>query len=149
MAKKVTPRGAIRFRISPSRPLLMVEVEVNGRGPFNFALDTGASFCVITPDTARAIGLALEGEQPTAVGAGGRIEAGFAKLASFQLGSHKVRNLGAAVMALDAVEQQLGVKIAGLVGYNFLKRFVVTLDYPGGFLRLKPHAVRTPGAAKR
>ena len=149
MAKKVVPRGAIRFRISSSRPLLMVDVEVNGLGPFNFVLDTGASFSVITPDTARAVGMAREGEKPTAIGAGGRIEAGFAKLASFRLGSHAVRNLGAAVMPLDAVEQQLGVKIAGLIGYNFLKRFVVTLDYPGGFLRLRPRAVRKRAAAKR
>ncbi|WP_298879695.1 retropepsin-like aspartic protease [uncultured Bradyrhizobium sp.] len=149
MAKKVVPRGATRFRISPNRPLLMVDVEVNGLGPFNFALDTGASFCVITPDMAQAIGIALEADQPTAIGAGGRIEAGFAKLSSFRLGSHVVRNLGAAVMPLDAVEQQLGVTIAGLIGYNFLKRFVVTLDYPGGFLRLKRHAISRPAPAKR
>ena len=148
MAKKVVPRGAIRFRISSSRPLPMVDAEVNGLGPFNFTLDTGASFCVVTPDTARAVGITLEGEQPTAIGAGGQIEAGFAKLASFRLGSHTVRNLGAAVMPLDAVEQQLGLSIAGLIGYNFLKRFVVTLDYPGGFLRLKPHTVRKRSPAK-
>jgi predicted aspartyl protease len=148
MAKKVAPRGAIRFRVSPSRPLLMVEAEVNGLGPFNFALDTGASFCVVTPDTARTAGVALAGEKPTAIGAGGRIEAGFARLASFRLGSHSVRNLGAAVMELNEVEQQLGVKVAGLIGYNFLKRFVVTLDYPKGLLRLKRHPVRRRGAAK-
>ena len=149
MAGTSAPRGAIRFRISPTRPLLMVEAEVNGQGPFNFVLDTGASFCVITPDAAAVVGLKPAGKKPTAIGAGGRIEASLAKLKSFRLGSHGVRNLGVAIMALDHVEQRLGVKVAGLVGYNFLKTFVVTLDYPKGLLRLKRPAVRTRKAAKR
>ncbi|MBR0714333.1 TIGR02281 family clan AA aspartic protease [Bradyrhizobium liaoningense] len=149
MPRTSAPRGAIRFRISPTRPLLMVEAEVNGQGPFNFVLDTGASFCVITPKTAAAIGLKPAGKKPTAIGAGGRIQASLAKLKNFRLGSHAVRNLGVAIMALDHIEQRLGVEVAGLVGYNFLKAFVVTLDYPNGLLRLKRRAVRMRKPVKR
>lgn len=149
MAGTSAPRGAIRFRISPTRPLLMVEAEVNGQGPFNFVLDTGASFCVVTPDTAAAVGLQPEGKRPTAIGAGGRIAARLAKLKSFRLGPHTARNLGVAVMGLEQIEQRLGTEVAGLIGYNFLRGFIVTLDYPRGLLRLKRPAVRTRKAAKR
>jgi predicted aspartyl protease len=148
MAKKTAARGAIHFRISPSRPLLMVDAEVNGAGPFNFVLDTGASFCVITPDTAVAAGIRPAGKGPTAIGAGGRLKAGLAKLKTFRLGAHTAKNLGVAVLGLDDIEKQLGVKVAGLIGYNYLKNYVVTLDYPQGLLRLKPRAV-SRGATKR
>src|SRR5438132_5032135 len=103
MVKKTASRGGICFRISPDRPLLLVEVEVNGHGPFNFVLDTGASFSVITPDTAKAAGVRSSGKGPTAVGAGGVVKATFARLKTFRIGRRVARNLGVAVMNLDEI----------------------------------------------
>jgi predicted aspartyl protease len=143
MSKQPSSSEGIRFRISPKRPLLLVEVEVNGLGPFKFILDTGASSSVITPDTAKAAGVQPTGKSPIAVGAGGRVKAGLAKLKTLRLAPHTVRNLEVALMDLDGVEKRLGVRIAGIIGYNFLRNYVVTIDYPAGRLYLKR------GAGKR
>lgn|SRR5262245_35853844 len=136
MSKKAAARAGIRFRIGPKRPLLVVDVKVNGAGPFAFVLDTGASFSVITPRTAKAVGITPTGESPTAIGAGGRIEAGLCRLETFKLGAHLVRNLDVALMSLDEVEKPLGLRIGGLIGYNFLRQYVVTIDYPAKRLHL-------------
>ena len=39
---------------------------------------------------------------------------------------------------LGPLGRLMGVELAGIVGYNFLRRFVVTLDYPAGVLILEP-----------
>ena len=137
MVKKISSRAGIPFRISLRRPLMMLDVEVNGFGPFNFVLDTGASFCVLTPDTARAAGVLRAAKIPTAIGAGGRVNAGLAKLRTLRLGPHEARNLEVALISLDEVEKHVGVKVAGLIGYNFLKKYIVTIDYPARRLWLK------------
>ena len=142
MVKKMASRDGIPFRISLSRPLMMLDVEVNGFGPFNFVLDTGASFCVLTPDTAKAAGVLRAGKNPTAIGAGGRVKAGLARLKTFRLGPHQARNLEVALISLVEVEKHVGVRVAGLIGYNFLKKYVVTIDYPGRRLSLKRPPVR-------
>jgi predicted aspartyl protease len=149
MDRKIASRGGISFRISPNRPLLLVEVEVNGHGPFNFVLDTGASFSVITPDTAKAAGVRSTGKSPTAVGAGGFVKASLAKLKTLRLGTRTARNLGVAMMSLDEVEKRLGVRIDGLIGYNFLKNYVVTINYPERRLFLKQHKANKRKTVKR
>src|SRR5438477_12571660 len=37
---------------SPAKPLLLIDVHLNGRGPFQFAIDTGTSTTAITPQLA-------------------------------------------------------------------------------------------------
>jgi predicted aspartyl protease len=149
MGKKIAPRGGIRFRISPRRPLVMVDVEVNGVGPFNFVLDTGASSSVLTPDTAKAAGVLRTARIPMAVGAGGRVKAGLAKVKTLRLGRHTARNLVVALMSLDEIEKHVGARVAGLIGYNFLKRYIVTIDYPGRRLSLKRSPANGRTAVKR
>ncbi|HEY2954352.1 MAG TPA: hypothetical protein VGK89_03755 [Candidatus Eisenbacteria bacterium] len=36
--------------------------------------------------------------------------------------------------------EKAGRKLDGIVGYNFLRRFAVTIDYPRGLLSLQPVA---------
>jgi hypothetical protein len=52
-------------------------------------------------------------------------------------------------MGLEEIEMRIGVRVAGLIGYNFLKNYVVTLDYPQGRLLLEQRAVSRRSAAKR
>jgi hypothetical protein len=39
---------------------------------------------------------------------------------------------------LEPMGQVVGTRLDGIVGYNFLKEFAVTLDYPSERLRLYP-----------
>src|ERR1700719_1456893 len=42
---------------SRAQPLLLVDVHANGRGPFQFAIDTGTSTTAIAPELAQQLGL--------------------------------------------------------------------------------------------
>src|SRR6267143_838852 len=42
---------------SPAKPLLLVDVHANGRGPFQFAIDTGTSTTAIAPELAKQLGV--------------------------------------------------------------------------------------------
>jgi predicted aspartyl protease len=136
MQKSPPTDKGIRFRITPKRPLLVVRVEVNEAGPFNFIVDTGASSSVITPRVAETIGLRSTGKNPLAVGAGGPVEARAGKLKSLRLAHVTVRNLSVAVMDLKPIQKHLGVRVAGIVGHDVLRNCVVTIDYPAGRLYL-------------
>ena len=116
----------------------IVEVEVNGLGPLRFILDTGASMTVITPAAAKAAGVKPTGQKPTAVGAGGQSPARLAKLKSFRVGTHAARNLEVVLLNLSHVEKPLGIQLDGIIGYNFLRNCVLTIDYPHRMLYLYP-----------
>src|SRR2546421_4641330 len=60
-AKTETP---IRLA-SPAKPLILIDVHVNSRGPFQFAIDTGTSTTAITPELAKQLGI-----QSSPIGAG-------------------------------------------------------------------------------
>jgi hypothetical protein len=43
-----------------AQPLILVPTSVNGRGPFDFILDTGAGTSLVSLDLARQLGVATE-----------------------------------------------------------------------------------------
>jgi clan AA aspartic protease (TIGR02281 family) len=130
--------NAVTFRLAhPSHPLVVVPAFVNGEGPFDFVVDTGASSTVLSADLARKLGLSLEAI-PDLTGAGGGARAWRAQLESLRIGAARHQALSAAVVDfLESFSQTLGVQLHGIVGYNFLRHFRVTFNYPAEILRLE------------
>jgi len=121
---------------APAKPLILVDVHANGRGPFQFAIDTGTSTTAITPDLARQLGVE---SSPVGAGTTGGAPVDFSagSLQSFQLGGAKIDNM--AVIVADFFEMlsaAVGAKLEGIVGYNFLRNYKVVIDYPGETLTL-------------
>ena len=121
----------VKFELaSPEAPLIIVPVKVNGKGPFRFILDTGASGSELTPAAAKKIGLKLnESAKAKAVGAGGSIEMDLGTVDSLEIGGAVVKDMTFAVGEMKDVAEY-APNVDGLVGYDFLKNFVVTIDYP-------------------
>jgi predicted aspartyl protease len=130
-------RSEVAFRLAaPTKPLVMIPAFVNGQGPFAFALDTGASTSVISPAVALALGIE-RGAGTAMTGGGGMLQATIGRVASLAVGSATAADV--AVVVSDFVEQigqAVGGKVDGVVGYNFLRRFRVTIDYPNHLLWL-------------
>jgi predicted aspartyl protease len=121
---------------SPAKPLILVDVHANGRGPFQFAIDTGTSTTAVTPQIAKQLGIATSplGSGTTA-GAHVDVTAGY--VTSFQLGGAKIDNM--MIVAADFFETlstAIGARLDGIVGYNFLRNYKVAIDYPNGLLSL-------------
>ena len=121
---------------SPAKPLLLIDVHLNGRGPFQFAIDTGTSTTAITRQLAKELGIA---SSPIGAGttAGAQVDVGAGNIESFQLGGAKIDNMP--VMVADfftMLNAAIGAKLDGIVGYNFLRNYKVVIDYPGETLTL-------------
>lgn len=121
---------------SPAKPLILVDAHANGRGPFQFAIDTGTSTTAITPDLAKQLGVGTSAAGAGTTG-GNAIDFRAGSLQSFQLGGAKIDNM--AVVVADFFEMlnaAVGAKLDGIVGYNFLRNYKVVIDYPGENLTL-------------
>lgn len=141
--KRFEPVGAskavteIPMRLaSPAKPLILVDVYANGRGPFQFAVDTGASTTAITPELAKQLGVASSPIGAAAT-AGAHVDVTGGILQSFQLGGARIENSHVVVAGFfDMLSKAIGAKLDGIVGYNFLRNYKVALDYPNETLSL-------------
>ena len=119
---------------------IFVRTEVNAR-PFWFVLDTGAGASIMDLAAARAAGVAL-GDSTAVVGVG-----------RDTVQARMTRNAGVHVVGLDAADQPLllalpldplanasGHEFAGILGSDFIRRFVVEIDYEGHTLTLRDTA---------
>jgi predicted aspartyl protease len=128
---------SIPFSLAAARkPLILVQVMVNDQGPFQFALDTGASRTMMSSELARKLAIETV-EDPPVTGGGGQIEIGAGKVGSLALGTAVVRDHAVGVGDfLRMLSQAVGTEFDGIIGYNFLNQFRVTIDYPQGILEL-------------
>ena len=122
-------RSRVDFEVSnPDHPLLMIPVFVNGTGPHRFVLDTGASLTMLSRALASTLGLA-GGTAAEGTGAGGSLEVSLHTIDEVSVGGVHATDVEVAVGDLTAIEAAIGGALDGILGYNFLSRFAVTIDY--------------------
>lgn len=117
------------FASPPGKALVIVEVELNGKGPFRFAVDTGASVCAIAPALAQELKLG-RGMDAQVAGAGG-VEGGyFTKVGRVAAGGGGWGNLTMATGSFfGAVAAKLGTRVDGVLGANAFVRRILKIDY--------------------
>ena len=115
---------------------VLLQVKINGKGPFNMLLDTGTSPSAIDLTTAREIGLKLSAAADPAKGVGTeRILAYDTRLTRVEIGPFVAQDVAAGAIDLSKIEQVLGKPLHGILGYSLLKDRVVQIDYPKGIVR--------------
>jgi predicted aspartyl protease len=127
----------VKFKLAhPSKPLVLVPTFVNDEGPFIFALDTGASSTVLSSEVAQMLCIESTGI-PQMTGAGGAMQGASGVVRSLAVGNARLENLAVATADFLAMLSQIvKTKLDGIIGYNFLKEFKVTIDYPNETLHL-------------
>ena len=125
--------GSTRASFAYVSRCLLVQVSINGAPPADFILDTGAGLTLLDRDFAFGIGLKPEGDSRVQ-GVSASASTQFVTLNSITFGGDKggatLKDFRA--MVLDLAESQQYVlwrKPAGILGADFLSRFVVTIDY--------------------
>lgn len=113
------------------RSSVIVPVKVNGKGPYNMLLDTGAEQSAIDLNTARLLELKL-----TPLGGGKVVATGkkentifLTRLPEVAIDNLTAKDLLAAATDFSRISQRIGIPINGVLGYNFLKDRVVQFDY--------------------
>ena len=140
----------VKFRLAGGpQPLILLPVQVNGRGPFEFILDTGAGTSLLTPAVAQQLNLELAGSKQGQT-AGGPVSVSLAHVESLRVGEMEVENVDVGIVDLAPIARAVGANIDGDLGYNFLKDFRVTIDYRDCELVLAdPKRIETLGRATR
>ena len=130
-------RATLPFTLAhPSKPLLMLPVQIHDR-PFQFALDTGASTTVISPEVARQCEVESMA-MPDMTGGGGTVTASSGVVRSLAIGQTRISRVRVAVADfLEMLTLATGTRIDGILGTNVLRRYRVTIDYPARMLRLE------------
>jgi predicted aspartyl protease len=115
---------------------IFVQTRVEGSEPMWFILDTGAAVTVLDTETAEKLGLELKGEIE-ARGAGEESKtASFISDMSYEVGGAKLMNQRGTAIPLRMLEPMFGRQIDGILGYDFISRFVMTIDYDNKKLHL-------------
>jgi predicted aspartyl protease len=131
------PQTEVPMRLAgPAKPLILIDVYANGRGPFQFAIDTGTSTTAITPELAMKIAVDSRLVGPVTTG-GAHLEVNAGKLTSFQVGGARLDNVDVIVASFfEGLSNAVGAKLDGIVGYNFLRNYKVVIDYPNQLFSL-------------
>lgn len=115
---------------------IIVKVKVGNSRALSFILDTGDKYAIINLDRAKELGLTLEGEVRMG-GAGAETSIGaFVKDSTFTVpglaGFSQPVNLA---LPIGRLASRLGQDFDGIIGSEFIKEFVVEVDYPARVLR--------------
>jgi predicted aspartyl protease len=131
-------RAELSFKLAQAaKPLVLIPVLVNGAGPYQFAIDTGTSTTIMSPDLAETLGIKSVAA-PAMTGGGGQVQASLGTVESLAVGSAKLEKLAVMVAPFVSIlSQAAGARLDGIVGYNYLREFTVTIDYPRAILRLE------------
>ncbi|MFC1851847.1 DUF4292 domain-containing protein [candidate division CSSED10-310 bacterium] len=116
---------------------LFLQCWVNDSEPLWFLLDTGASISIIDRDLAQKLGFELTG-RISGTGTGEKqVEVNFIQNAAIRLRGVKLPAQTIAAISLrNALEVGFGREVAGILGYDFIKCFVVEIDYEKKKLQL-------------
>ena len=115
----------------PDRPILLVDVLVNGREMYPFILDTGASQTIVSPELAQQMGIGGGATADSIIGVGGAAPSSVGISTSLSVGEACLRNVTVIVADLfSALNRAVGVKFDGILGFNFLSKFRIEIDYP-------------------
>ena len=119
------------------RPVLLVDVLVNTQETYQFIVDTGASQTVVSPELARRMSI-RETNGDSLIGVGGATSSSVGVLRSLSIGEATLRNVQViSVDIFSALSQAIGTKFDGILGFNFLRKFKLEIDYPHERLRLE------------
>jgi tetratricopeptide (TPR) repeat protein len=116
------------YRASQQGQRIYVEAELNGKGPYLFMIDTGASISVLQDDVAEELGLFPVRQPGFLQGLSGRTQW---SLVNAELEMNQ-KNLGAIDFAVDVdgIPNVAGsVPLAGLLGNNLFQNYIVEIDY--------------------
>ncbi|HMN40825.1 MAG TPA: aspartyl protease family protein [Phycisphaerales bacterium] len=116
----------------------LVQARLNGKGPFNLLLDTGASQTVVSTrvaemlrDDARAVDMYAEGAQ------GKRQDVrSIVSIRRLQVGDAELRGLEAIALDLSRIQATLGAGVDGILGYPAFRDVLLVVDYPASAVRV-------------
>lgn len=118
--------------------VIVVPVRINGTGPYQFVVDTGATFTCVD----QTLATTLELERPVGMVGYGATLGGSGTMGLHRVDTINVGDVSASHMTVCSVDlrhmKEIDLKAEGLLGLNFLKAFTVTFDFSRMVMSLTP-----------
>jgi len=135
--KPAAPASEVTIPFELVNRHVVIQVKVNNSRPLSFVLDTGDKFAIIDLERAKELGLTLQGEL-SAGGAGSERPTGaFVRNSTFTIpglaGFSQPVNIALPVRNLAP---RMGQDFDGILGSEFIKEFVLELDYQARVIKL-------------
>lgn len=135
----------IPFEISEGGHIFL-RASVNGSAPLWFGLDSGAEGTLIRTEQAASLKLKLQSGGQATGGGEAAVDFSLARNVRFNLSgtSFVLKEVG--VLPLQIPMPATGEQAAGILGYDFISRFVVEIDYAARVIKLyQPRGYRYRG----
>jgi hypothetical protein len=110
--------------------LIIVDVHLNGRGPYPLLLDTGATTTMVDTSVASDLGLVATSSL-SIVTASGAARAPVATIDELALGAFRVRSLPVSWMPMTGL-RNADARLAGVLGSDVLARATILIDNTAG-----------------
>jgi hypothetical protein len=124
----IDPQKAITVPFKLVNNHIYINVKLNGRGPYEMLLDTGAEN-VITPTLARELGLKLQGTFEGGGTGEKSVDVAVTSIDRVTIGGAFLDHQLFASSALESFGNVEGKPFVGIIGYELFKRFVVRTDF--------------------
>lgn len=131
------PSSAVTIPFELVNRHVVIQVKVNNSRPLSFVLDTGDKFAIIDLERAKELGLTLQGELRAAGAGSERPTGAFVKDATFTIpglaGFTQPVNIA---LPVRHMAPRMGQDFDGILGSEFIKEFVLELDYQARVIKL-------------
>ena len=115
---------------------IILQVKVNGKGPFNMMLDTGTDPSAVDLTTAKDIGLKLHPLGKPGEGGGTDVNLTYyTEMSLVEVAGFTVKNVETLAIDLSKVSERLGKPLHGVLGHSVLNGRIVQIDYPNRVVR--------------
>ncbi|MDB5089330.1 MAG: Aspartyl protease [Mucilaginibacter sp.] len=124
-------RTTIPFRMI--RDMIIIQLNINNKGPFNFILDTGVGLMLITdPKLVDSINIVSKRTlKISGIGEGDAYEAYVTSALNVQIHGLVSYDVASAILKTDhfGLSNYAGIPIHGLLGYEFFNNLAVKIDF--------------------
>lgn len=131
------------------RNLIVIPVMLNGKGPFNFVLDTGVGVFTITDPSIKDLLHLQLGKKIVISGLGELEGVGASMVSGISVSMHGIESLPMTAVIFDddpfLLSTYLGIKVTGIVGYEFFSSFVVKINFGERMISVYDHTTFKPG----
>lgn len=124
----------VRYIFDKEKGIIPVFAVLNDERIISMALDTGATFCLISKDFAKALNIDIANPEKKIkmMTAEGRCEVPLINLKSIFVMEKTATNIKTVIHDLPE-----NSRVDGLLGLSFLKHFRLTVDFRNGYLELE------------
>lgn len=138
----IADKDSTSLSFDPANNLIVITATLNGKGPFRFLVDTGASHHVMKPEAAQALGLKVTGGGEIDAGERGTVSAGLVEVTEVRVGDFTLERQQFFVTPFPP-----SYPFEGFLGAELFKRFTVRIDFRHSMITLiRPGAFRYQGA---